>query len=67
MKKLENDALKDIQEPTKTFAMRNIMLNTIKRLTPSTLGKLDDMKLYELYTLANEILKREPEVYLKEE
>lgn len=66
MKKLECDALKNIEEPSKNFAIRNTMLNTIKFLTPSTLRKLDDLKLYEIYKLVNEILEREPEVYLIE-
>jgi hypothetical protein len=58
----ECEALKHVDEPSRTFAIRNIMINKIRSLTPSVMKKMDDETLYGLYLAANNVIGEEPSV-----
>jgi len=62
MIKFECESLERIEEPNRTFIIRNIMINTIKKLTPSIIKKLDDEMLYRLYLVVSNIIGDEPSI-----
>lgn len=62
MIKFKCETLEQFEEPNRTFIIRNVMVNKIKRLTPSIIKKLDDVILYKLYLMTIDILGEQPTI-----